>query len=185
MAKISENLKNILEKTSKEDLIKIIIRFAKKNSEMNQILEYELVQANTDCELYDDLLYCIQFEMSDIDGKIIQKELAKAISKCISEINDFTKITKSKYNEALALQELLNIIFEKYKNDLGTCFTVFDSKVVSTAIRYFNLVIKLHEDYHVEFIENFERILIHVKNSCRHYDSVFVLPQSFNGFIDK
>jgi len=185
MAVVSEELKNELNKRSKEELLKIIVRFAKKNAEMNKILQFELVESDSAEDLLEDVKSIINSELYNVTGKIIQKQLAQAISNCINEINDFKKVTKSKYHEALALQELLNIIFKKYLKDFGTCWTVFDSKAASVAKRYFNLVVSLHEDYHVEFKDEFEKILKLVKKECSHFDSIYGLPKTFDEFLVK
>jgi hypothetical protein len=179
MAKVSEELIENLQSLSNKELVKIIVKFAKKYSEMNDILEFDYVKSQTEKELYEDLVENIEFEMSGIDGKIIQKELAKSIRICISDINNYKKVTKSKYREALALQYLLNKILEDYLKDFGTCWTVFDSKVATTAKRYFNAVLSLHEDYHIEFQDDFGKILKIIKHECRHFDSIFDLPNSF------
>jgi len=175
------NLKKRLEELSKEELVKIIKNFANKNKEMLDILEHDYVRPESNDELYEDLISDLDFEMSNISYRgVIQKSLAKAISYCINEINSFKKTTKSSYHEALALQYLLNLILNNYSDELETCWTIFDSKVVSTAKRYFNAVLSLHEDYHIEFKNDFEKILKIVKNKCGHFDSIFDLPASFN-----
>lgn len=179
MAKVSKELIEELNELSKDELVKIIVRFAKKNVEMNNTLQFELVESDSIDELYEEVISDIQFELSFVEGRIIQKNLAKAITNCIAVINDFKKVTKSKYHEALALEATLKIIFKDYIKDFGTCWTVFDSKVASLAKRYFNLVLSLHEDYHIEFIENFERILKLTKKECNHFNSIFELPDSF------
>jgi len=181
MAKVSNELKQKLEELANAELVKIVIKFANKNKEMLDILEHEYVNSESNDELYEDLKDDLEFEMLNISsGRIIQKSLAKAISYCINEINSFKKTTKSSYHEALALQYLLNLILDNYSDELETCWTIFDSKVVSTAKRYFNAVLNLHEDYHIEFKSDFEKILKTVKDKCRHFDSIFDLPASFN-----
>jgi hypothetical protein len=179
MAKVSEDLIKELKNLSNDELVKIIVRFSRKNTEMNKTLEFELVDSENTEELLTDLKGLINSELGFIDGRIIQKGLANAIGNCIVEINDFKKVTKSKYHETLAVEETLNIIFSKYIKDFGTCFTIFDSKVASLAKRYFNLVLSLHEDYHIEFKDNFERILKIVKKECRHFTSIYHLADSF------
>ncbi|OFX36972.1 MAG: hypothetical protein A2X08_16940 [Bacteroidetes bacterium GWA2_32_17] len=181
MAKVSVELKNKLKELSKEELLKIINKFANKHKDISDILEHDYVHSETNDELYEDLKDDLEFEMSNISyGRVIQKSLAKSISYCIKEINSFKRTTKSSYHEALALQFLLNLILDNYSNELETCWTIFDSKVVSTSKRYFNAVLYLHEDYHIEFINDFEKILKMVKNKCGHFDSIYCLPKSFD-----
>lgn len=183
MAKVSNELKTELGKLTKEELKKIVIRFARKYAQMNKTLEFELVESESVEELLEEVYETIEMELRWADGNIIQKPLAKAMSTSIAEINSFKKTTKSKYHEALALQRLLNVVFKDYREHLGTCWTIFDSKVASAAKRYFKLVISLHEDYHIEFKDDFEQILKHTKAECRHYDSIFELPDTFEGFL--
>jgi hypothetical protein len=183
MKKLSNELIFELEKLSNKNLIKIITRFAKKYSEINDILEYELVKSNSEKDLYNQVIDYIETELYYSGRGIIQKEITKKISNCVKKINNFSKLTKSKYYEALGLQYLLKKVFEIFSKDFQTCWTAFDSKVTITAKRYFNLVISLHEDYYIEFKDDFENLLKQVKNKCKYIDSAYALPNSFDEYL--
>ena len=152
---------------------------------MNNIRKSGLVHPISEVELYEKVRADVEEDYVGFRGRIIQKDIAKAISHSIARINDFKKIVKKPYYEAKLLEFLLSIIFTKHTHDLGTCWTGFDSKVVTTSKRYFTLVLRLHEDYEVEFRESFEVYLKILKKECRHRDSVFVMPNTFEEFKKK
>ena len=122
--------------------------------------------------------------MAYFSGRIIQKELAKAIGKSIKIINDFKKVAKSPYHEAQALMFLLDIVFVNYTSELGTCFTIFDSKLAIITKRFINLVVKLHLDYHVEFSKKVDEYTQKLAKHCSHLDTVQNMPTSFIDAIE-
>ena len=179
MAKVSADLKQALEKLPQADLLKIIVRFASAYEEMNEILEYEICRSDSEEDLFDDACADIAGEFGFYHGRIIQKELAQSISKSIAIINRFKKIVKKPYLETKLIRHLLEIVFESHTKDLGTCWTVFDSKVITTTKRFFTLVFKLHEDYRYEFIDPFNKFLKILKKECSDCDSVYALPSDY------
>ena len=113
------------------------------------------------------------------DRGILQKNLAKAITKAIKHINHYVKVTKNKVREAELLLSLLDEIFENYSNELGTCWTVYDSKLAATTNRFYNLVTKkLHEDYLIEYKEPLNDFLKTLHAKSNHLDFVYYMPNT-------
>ena len=76
------------------------------------------------------------------------------------------------------LNILLDDVFEEYTDDLGTCWTVLDSKLGVTTKRLLNLVTnKLHEDYLMDFRDDLNRYLKILHTHSNHIDLVFALPE--------
>ncbi|HKL32960.1 MAG TPA: hypothetical protein VJ919_10510, partial [Tangfeifania sp.] len=93
--------------------------------------------------------------------------------------NHFVKVTKNKNREADLLRNLLDKVFENYADELGTCWTVFDSKLAVTTNRLYNLVTKkLHEDYWIEYREDLNRFLDVLHSRSNYLDYLNEMPKS-------
>ncbi len=174
MPKLSSEFKKVISSLSSEELQKIIYRFSISNQDIYDTLVYEYVNDKSNIELFAETKDEIGYNFSDISGRIIEKQLAKAIGKSIKEINRFAKITKDKKSEADLLIYLLRIVFDNYDKCLGTCWTIFDSKVAITTKRLYNLVKnKLHYDYRIEYREDINSFIKRLKETSGHIDTVF------------
>ncbi|WP_372948240.1 hypothetical protein [Mariniphaga sp.] len=77
------------------------------------------------------------------------------------------------------LNSILTFVFERFTDDLGTCWTVFDSKLAVTTNRLYNLVTKkLHEDYWIEYREDVNRYLDILHSRSNHLDYIYNMPKS-------
>lgn len=77
------------------------------------------------------------------------------------------------------LLNLLKEVFSKYSGMLGTCWTIFDSKLAITTNCLYNLVTKkLHEDYLVEYAEPLDRFLDILHSRSNHLDYIYYMPKS-------
>ena len=184
MPKLSSDFKQVISKLSYDELIKIVFRFARKNKEMYETLSFEYLQDDSAEELFEDVKQDIDFHFSFVEeGRVIQKNLAKAISNSIQDINEFKKVTKNKKLEADSLVFLLCIVFDRYEEDLGTCWTIFDSKVATTLNRLINLVRKIHPDYWIEYKKDIDRFIKIMKEKSGSIQTVYKMPNTFE--IDK
>lgn len=182
MPKLSQEFKDAITSLSEKEKEKIIFRFARKNQEIFDILNYEYAGGENKYDLFEDTKAEIESNFAVLSGRIIQKELAKKIGKSVQSINAFTKVTKDKKLEADLLLFLLKIVFENFSSDLGTCWTVFDSKTAITTNRLYNLVVKkLHYDYHIEYRQDINNFLQILKSKCRHLDYVYGMPAVLEG----
>lgn len=74
---------------------------------------------------------------------------------------------------------LLDEIFENYSNELGMCWTVYDSKLATTNNRFYNLVTKkLHENYLIEYKEPLNDFLKTLHAKSNHLDFVYNMPNT-------
>ena len=180
MPKISQEFKSIIKELPKEELEKIVINFARKNQEFFDLLHINYLSKDEEInDLFEETKLKIDMAFDFIPGRVVQKKLAKAIEKAITEINYFKKVTKNKKLEADLLIYLLDFVYSNYQEELSTCWTAFDSKLAITTNRAINLITKnLHEDYLLDYRDKLNSYLNVLHKECRHLDYVFDMPKS-------
>jgi len=181
MPRISKEFKQAIQEIPVEDLQKLVIQFASKNKEIYDFVNIHYVESeDTEDELFEETIAKITDEILFLGERgIVQKNLAKAITKSVGYINHFAKVAKNKKREADLLRNLLDDLFENYTNELGTCWTVFDSRLAVTTNRLYSLVTKkLHEDYRIEYRDNLNRYLKILHAKSNHLDYIYRMPKS-------
>lgn len=181
MPRLSKEFKQAIKEIPVGELQKLVMQFASKNREIYNIVNIQYVNgSDAENEFFEETKEKIIAEIYFIsDRGIIQKNVAKAITKSVGYINHFSKVTKNKVREAELLLCLLNGAFKHYANELGTCWTVFDSKLAITTNRLYNLVSKkLHKDYLIEYSEPMNRFLKILHTQSNHLDYVYNMPKS-------
>ena len=181
MPRLSKEFKQAIKEIPVKELQKLVMQFASKNREIYDFINMQHVEGeNAEEELFEETKEKISAEILFLGERgIIQKNLAKAITKSVGYINHFVKVTKNKNREADLLRNLLDKVFENYADELGTCWTVFDSKLAVTTNRLYNLVTKkLHEDYWIEFREDLNRFLDVLHSRSNYLDYVNEMPKS-------
>jgi len=181
MPRLSKEFKQAIKEIPVEELQKLVMQFASKNREIYDFINLQHVEGeNAEEELFEETIEKISDEILFLSERgIVQKNLAKAITKSVGYINHFVKVTKNKNREADLLRNLLDSVFENYADELGTCWTVFDSKLAVTTNRLYNLVTKkLHKDYRVEYSDSLNRYLKILHNRSNYLDYVYNMPKS-------
>lgn len=179
MPQLSKDFKQAIEKIPVQDLKKLVIEMAAKNQEFHDLVNIRYISGkDAEQELYEETREKVLAEIWYItDRGIVQKNLSKAISKAVNHINQYVKISKNKVGEADLLLGLLNEIFQNHSNELGTCWTVFDSKLAVTTNRFYNLITgKLHEDHLIEYKEPMDGFLKILHERSNHLDYVYHMP---------
>jgi hypothetical protein len=181
MPRLSKEFKQVIKEIPVEELQKLVIQFASKNKEIYDFINLQYVEGEAaEEELFEETKEKINDEiLFPGERGIVQKNLAKAITKSVGYINHFVKVSKNKNKEADLLRNLLNNVFENYADELGTCWTAFDSKLAVTTNRFYNLITKkLHEDYRVEYREDLNRFLNILHSRSNYLDYVNEMPKS-------
>lgn len=162
------------------ELQKLVLKLAKGNQEIMDIINIEYLQNK---EAIEDLFETTQANVEDhitfmsLRGPV-QKSIASAMVKAIRDINYFVKLTGDHYKEALLLDTLLNMVFKDFSKELGTCWTVMDSRLGITTRRLMTIVTKkLHEDQALDFRDNLNRYLEILHRNSSHINVVFSLPE--------
>ncbi|MDP3149840.1 MAG: hypothetical protein Q8N83_11995 [Ignavibacteria bacterium] len=180
MAKLNTEFKEAISALDKNELEKIVLRFSKKNKEMYDTLCFEYVKNESAMSLFEDSKEQIEIHFYKLRNGVVQRQLANAISKSVKTINNFRNITKDLKLEADLLLYLLKLVFDNYQDELGTCWTIFDSKLAITTNRFINFTKNnLHEDYWIEYREESNNFIKILKNKSRHIDFVYNMPNSF------
>lgn len=181
MPTLNKEFKQAIKQLPVSDLQKLVIQAAAKNREIYDMIDLQYISGKeAEKELFEETK---EQALSEIyfagDRGIFQKNLAKAIAKAVKHINYYAKVTKHKEGEAELLLAVLTEVFENHATQLGTCWTVFDSKLANTTNRLFNLVTKkLHEDYWIEYNEPINKFLKILHAQSNHLDYVYNMPHS-------
>lgn len=181
MPRLSKEFKQAIQEIPVEELQKLVIQLASKNKEIYDFVNIHYAEnEDAEYELFEETKEKIREEILFLGERgIVQKNLAKAITKSVGYINHFAKVTKNKKREADLLRNLLDVVFENYTDELGTCWTAFDSRLAVTTNRLYNLVTKkLHEDYRIEYCDNLNRYLKILHAKSNHLDYIYNMPQS-------
>lgn len=181
MPRLSKEFKQAIQTIPLEELQKIVLKAASKDSEIFDFININYIDKSGASEdLFEQTKEKVSAEIYFVrDRGTVQKNLGKAITKAIGHINHFSKVTKNEIREAELLVFLIDKVFKSYTNELGTCWTVFDSKLAITTNRLYNLVTKkLHEDYQIEFTEPINRFLSVLHSKSNHLDYVYNMPKT-------
>lgn len=181
MPRLSNDFKQAIEEIPVRELQKLVMQAAAKSQEFYDMINIQYVSGKqAETEILEDMKDKALGELFYIDDRgILQKNLAKSISKAVKHINHYVKVTRNKAGEAELLLCLLDEIFENYSNELGTCWTVYDSKLAVTTNRLYNLVTKkLHEDYLTEYKEPLNDFLETLHAKSNHLDFVYDMPST-------
>jgi transcriptional regulator with XRE-family HTH domain len=180
MPRLSKEFKQAIQEIPVEELQKLVIMAVSKNQEIYDWVNIKYVNGNeAETELFTETKEKSLGEIYLFNERgILQKNLASAIGKAVKHINYYEKVTGNNSGEAELLLYLLNEVFENYSVKLGTCWTVFDSKLAITTNRLYNIVTKkLHEDYLVEYTESLNRFLEILHSKSNHLDYVYNMPK--------
>lgn len=181
MPKLSTEFKEAIAKLGEKELRKLVLNIASKDQAIYDLIYFNYVTGQEELEdLLEETKDKIIMEMDLFSTRgIYERNLAKAIGKAVKHINYFSKLTKNKVMEAELLLFLLEEVFENHSDALGTCWTVFDSKVAITTNRLFNLVTKkLNEDYLIEYQKPLNRFLNILHTTSNHLDYVYDMPKA-------
>jgi len=181
MPRLSKEFKQAIQEIPEKDLQELIVKAASKNQEIYDWINIHYVdKQEAKKQLFKETKDKALAEVYGYrDQRIIQKSLAKAIGNAVKHINYYAKITNDLVGEAELLNSILTFVFERFTDDLGTCWTVFDSKLAVTTNRLYNLVTKkLHKDYLIEYRDNLNEYLGILHSRSNHLDYIYNMPKS-------
>lgn len=181
MPRLSKAFKQAIQEIPEKELQELIVKAASKSQEIYDWINIHHVDGQeAQKQLFKETKDKALGEVYGYrDQRVIQKSLAKAIGNAVKHINYYAKVTNDFVGEAELLNSILTFVFERFTDDLGTCWTVFDSKLAVTTNRFYNLVTKkLHEDYFIEYQEDLDRFLNILHSRSNHLDYVYKMPKS-------
>ena len=180
MPKLSEEFKSEIKVLSREDLEKIVIRFAQKYAEMHDyILINHIDKSKGEREVFSDAQSDLDVLMSkSYKGFSFQLQMANKITACVKRINEFDKVCKSKHLVADLCIYVLDSIFSLPENTFGSCFTNFDYKASLLTQKLITLVQKkLHPDYMANYRNNINTYLSILHSRASFHDFVYKMPK--------
>jgi len=180
MAKVNPEIISEIEKLSKKELEKLVLKAASKDKSFHDYLLVNFADKDFgEIDLFEEAksdIYKLFFK--SYKGYAPQLRSAKMLSDCIKRINEFAKICKNKNLEADLLVFVLDEVFSYEPGYFGTCFTNFDYKAGLILKRLITLVTKkLHEDYLADYKEKMNVYLSRLKNTSIHLDFIYHLPE--------
>jgi hypothetical protein len=181
MPRLSKEFKQAINEIPVVELQKLVVKAASKSQEIFDWVNIQYVNGiEAETELFRETKEKALGEIYLFNDRgILQKNLASAIGKAVKHINYYEKVTGNSTGEAELLLYVLKEVFEDYSDKLGTCWTIFDSKLAITTNRLYNLVTKkLHEDYRIEYAEPMNRFLEILHAKSNHLDYVYDMPKT-------
>jgi len=180
MSKITVEFKEAVLSLPVNNLQDAILKYCRKDQAFYDFINLRyLKNKEAEEELFEKTSAFIRNYIYFPGGRgVIQRRLKSGMDKCIKQINHYAIMSANKKREADLLLLLIDSTLEAYTDELGTCFTTFDSKLALTTKRLLSLVTKkLHPDYFIEYEDELNRFLriLHARSS--HLDIVYHMPQ--------
>ncbi len=183
MAKVNPEIISKIEKLSKKELEKLVLKAASKDKSFHDYLFVNFADKDFgENDLFKEAKSDIhKLFFKSYKGYSPQLQSANMLSACIKRINEFSKICKNKNLEADLLVFVLDEAFTHDPAFFGTCFTNFDYKAGLILKRLITLVTKkLHEDYLADYKEKINIYLSRLKSTSSHLDFIYHLPEKID-----
>lgn len=177
MPVVSPAFKKAIQKLSEKEKDAIILKAARRDAELYEILAYELGELSLE-EAVEQTSDTIHALLMNAPGRSLSKALAKAVRKAAKEIARFKRITKNVKAEIDLHLYLLRLIFSNYTGQFDSFYKAFYTATARLLLRTIQLIRKnLHEDYHLEYKQDLDDFLTQIHN--RNKPLSFTLPASF------
>ncbi len=180
MPKLSKEFKSEIDALSHKELVDIVLKMASKEKTVYEYININYIDKESgEQELFEKA----QSDITNLfnkgyKGREQQKD-ANMISACVKRVNEFTKTSRNKRYEDELLFYVLDNTFDEDR--LGTCFTVYDTRLASLVKRAITLVTKtMHHDYLIEYKDRLNFFLKSLHNRSRHLDMVYNMPKSID-----
>ena len=175
---VSAEFKKTLLRLSEKELVALIMRAAKRDSEFQETLAFELlpdvtlatIQAETEDKIHE------LFNLS-VSGYLLHKSLPKVLGKAVKEVARTRRITKSKQLEVDLNLYTLRLIFGNYTGSLDSSHNQFYKATARLVVRTAGLVVKnLHEDYWLEYKPELDDFFQKLRAYANRWSLSFELP---------
>jgi hypothetical protein len=167
MPTISPAFRQAVKQLSEKEKEAIILKAARRDAELYDLLSYELIEEVTLEEVYNQSTDTIHELLLNASGRSLAKALNKALRKALKEIALFKRITKDKKAEADLHLYTLRLIFDNFTGQFDSYYKGFFTATARLLHRTIQLIRKnLHEDYHLEYKPELDNYLqqIHSRN---------------------
>lgn len=179
MPKITTEFKKQVSTLSRQDLEKVILKFAGRDKFLWGYLKVHYLNPEFGAqELFEETQegLLLLFE-KPFRGKTEAIRRARAITACLKYIDEFSKIVKQPHLDAQLIIQVLDHEFS-LPSKLGSRYQTYDNRVARTVKKLIELIRnKVHEDYHIEYADTIEHYLDQLHNQIPYNSVVAILPR--------
>ncbi|MDX5482560.1 MAG: hypothetical protein LPK07_12845 [Hymenobacteraceae bacterium] len=152
MPTISPVFRQAVKLLSDKEKEAIILKAARRDAELYDILSYELLEEVTLEEVYEQSADKIHELLVNASGRSLSKALTKALRKALKEIARFKRVTKDAKAEIDLHLYTLRLIFQNFTGQFDSYYKGFYTATARLLLRTMQLIRKnLHEDYYLEY----------------------------------
>ncbi|ARS34147.1 hypothetical protein [Pontibacter actiniarum] len=178
MPTISPAFRQAVKKLSDKEKEAIILKAARRDAELYDILRYELQEEVTLEEVYNEAADKIHELLINASGRSLSKALTKALRKAMKEIARFKRVTKEPKAEIDLHLHTLRLIFSNFTDQLDSYYKGFYTATARLLLRTIQLIRKhLHEDYYLEYKPELDDFLQEIHSRPKHL--TVALPKEF------
>lgn len=176
----SADFKQALKQLTEKEKEAIILRAARRDAELYDMLAYELVPDITLEQVKEETSEKIHALMYGLTGRNLTKSITRSLRKAVKEIARFKRITKDVKTEIDLHMYLLRLIFDNFTGQFESSYKSFFTATARLVVRTIQLIRKnLHEDYHLEYKAELDNFLEQLNSRSKKAHLSFELPLEF------
>jgi len=176
----SADFKKALKELTDKEKETIILRAARRDAELYDMLAYELVPDITLEQIKEETSEKIHELMYGLTGRNLTKSITRSFRKSVKEIARFKRITKDPQAEVDLHIYLLRLIFENFTGQFESNYKSFFTATARLVVKTMQLIRKnLHEDYYLEYKTDLDNFLEQLNSRSKKVHLSFALPQEF------
>lgn len=179
MPAISPTFRQAVRQLSDKEKEAIILKAARRDAELYDILSFELLEEVTLEKVYERSADHIHELLLNATGRSLTKAITKALRKATKEIARAKRITKDAKTEVDLHLYTLRLIFGNYTGQFDSYYKGFYTATARLLLRTTQLIRKnLHEDYHLEYKAELDDFLRQIRD--RRHPLPVALPEEFS-----
>ena len=176
----SADFKKALKKLTEKEKEAIILRAARRDAELYDLLAFELLPDRTLEQVTEETSEIIHEHMYGLTGRNLSKSINRSLRKSVKEIARFKRITKDAKAEIDLHLYLLRLIFDNFTGQFESRYKSFFVGTARLLLRTIKLIRKnLHEDYHLEYKADLDNFLNQIHSRSQRIHLTFELPEEF------
>ena len=178
MPAVSPAFRQAVKKLSDKEKEAIILKAARRDAELYDLLSFELLDEVTLEDVYEQSADKIHELLIHATGRSLPKALTKALRKALKEIARFKRVTKDAKAEIDLHLYTLRLIFGNFTGQFDSYYKGFYTATARLLLRTMQLIRKnLHEDYHLEYKSELDDFLEQIHS--RKKPLSVALPREF------
>jgi len=176
----SAEFKKALKDLSDKEKETLILRAARRDAELYDMLAYELLPEITLEQVKEESSEKIHEFMYGLTGRNLTKSITRSLRKAVKEIARFKRITKDPKAEIDLHIYLLRLIFDNFTGQFESSYKSFFTATARLVVKTMQLIRKnLHEDYHLEYKADLDNFFEQLNSRSKKAHLSFALPVEF------